>query len=1194
MANEKELSYRITILGTDRELKNVQELKGAIKEFSDIANSSDFGSAKYKIATDQVNQLKAEQNKLNKELTAQQKAFASLKFPVGSYRNIQAEAASITENLRQQVRGVTLTNEAYDAMEKKLIGLKGQLADFDRKLTPGGTLVGEYALGIKQAFDELGANNFFAKIEDGVIAGTGAVKGSVAAIEAQLSELKNIQKSYTEQGSAEFDKLQEKIVELAGAARDYKMELKDGAKYNEGFDQAIGGLAKVGAGFLSAYGAAKTYVSGEEDAQKALAETAKYIQYVQAVSELADSQKQASILVNIAYRKLETAQEYLNTAAQSENIAIKYAAIAAQKALNIVMAAGPWGAVAIGIGLVLAAYGSYKLLANDITEVEKKRQLNMKLTAELQTETSKEAAKELATLEKLKIAITDTSSSTKLRKDALKQYNETAADGNKIDEKQIDNAKLVEAAFKRQTDLIIKRAEARAIENAFSKAYEDVLNKENALDDAKNNLLNDKTGLVARYGNALKGAFTLLTGGGEDAAKATAGVAGAYASAKKAVDDSSNVLEFYRKKLIEVQRTSNDIYEGKAEKDKTAKEYQKANIDAEIAAAQRAGEIILDIQRKRLEKSLEQLKEGREKEIQDSNLKYEDLKSGIIKELNDVDVLLDANRKKQEEIRKNDKLDPKEQAATLKQLEELYKQLYQERVTAGKEANQLLTEAEKQLRDDILAINEKYNQRELLEQLVKLDEESKAEILSADTTRAKKSMVAMQSIKDKTALKKEELKIEDEYNEKEYQSRKKSIESKLQLLFLEINKPTASTGNEADPETEAAKKRKDDLTKTYNELNNELAKLEEARTGKQNEESEKRKQLDTEEYKNKEAAVMGVFNVVSSIASNTESVVNEFASREMAEYDKGIEFKKGKLAELESKVNSTSGATQRVYIKQLESEKRELAKSEADKEATRRKYAKIKKGIDIAQATITGIKSAIDAFDAMAGIPIVGPALGAVAAAGAAAFAAVQIGLIASTPLAKGGRLDGDISNVRHGSVPDEAGVIQGPSHQSATGGVHFRYKGRPFVAEGGEIKVNNGSSRYIFTKGVNSDPLLRAIALATHNNSGHPMARMVGSMVNMYAGGRSFGDGGQLMAMGGNLDSVIGQPLGAPVVITTQTADPNIVQLIAEVNGQTQRFAEKMDERISKIENTKYVTPVDKVTEIQENEKQVRTTGLF
>jgi hypothetical protein len=1198
----KELAYSIKILGTDTQVRNIDEIKKALKEATEVANKSDFGTAAYNNANNVVNQLKGELALLNKEATQQRKIFESLKFPEGSYRETQLQAASLTETLRQQVRGVTVTNEAYDEIEKKLIGLKTQLADFDRKLTPGGTLVGEYARGIKQAFDELGATNFFAKIEAGVTQGTGAVKGSVAAIEAELNELKNIQKTYTEQGSAEFKMLQDRIEELSGSVREYKMDLKDAAKLNEGFDKAAAGLAKVSAGFLSAFGAAKTFIGAEEDAQKALAETAKYIQYVQAVSEASDTIKQAGILNGIFLRKLEAASINLGTIAESKNIVVKYAAAKAQQFLNATLAAGPWAPILLLIGAAVAAYSAYKAVVNDVTDAERKRQIGIKLTAELQSQTSKEAAKELATLEKLKVAITDSSASMKLRIDALKQYNEIASDANKIEVTQIENSSKIDEAFKRQTSLILKRAEARAIENGYAEAYEELLNTELKFKDSSKNAAKDVSAGVGDISNLSKAAVTFFKTFSIEQTKLTAqGLEGISKTAEE-YRTVNEKLDFYKNKLIEAQRANEDLYEKKNSGGKDSSEKQKANIDSEIQATIKAGEVILEIQKRRLQRSLEDLKEGREKEVREAEVKFEDLKSITSKELRAIDKLLDENRKKQEELMSNDKLDPKDKAVKFKELTSLYDKLFRDRTNANTEANKLISEEEERLRQEILSINEKYNQRELLDKLVNIDEATKAEILAADEVRAGKSIAAMKSIKDKTELKKQELKIEEEYNTKEFEAKKKSIEQKAALLLVEINAVKSSADEltasldefYSTPETDEEKKRKEELLKQYKELTAELAKLEEARTKKQGEEASKRKGIDDEETKNKISAVNSVFDVVSNIGSSTNNIVSQFAQREMSTFDEKINYQKDRLSDLESKVASTSGATQRIYQKQLEAEKASLEKTEAEKEKTRKKYAKIKKGIDITLAIIDAAKSAIAAYSAYAGIPIVGPVLGAVAAAAAAAFGAVQVGLIASTPLAKGGNLNGDISNVNNGHIPSGAGVITGDTHSSPSGGVGFNYKGKAFKAEAGEIKVNNGKERFIFTKKVFSDPVLRAIAMATHNNQGHPMARMVGSMVNMYAGGRSFGGGSGYMAMGGSLDAVMGKALESPVIVTAHSTDPAIIDLIKDVNEQSKMIAGKLEERISAVERMKIAVPVDKVSEIQDNEKKVRSTGLF
>jgi TP901 family phage tail tape measure protein len=81
--------------------------------------------------------------------------------------------------------------------------------------------------------------------------------------------------------------------------------------------------------------------------------------------------------------------------------------------------------------------------------------------------------------------------------------------------------------------------------------------------------------------------------------------------------------------------------------------------------------------------------------------------------------------------------------------------------------------------------------------------------------------------------------------------------------------------------------------------------------------------------------------------------------------------------------------------------------------AESKKAQRVGKAAAIAEATINTFKSATAAFSAMAGIPIVGPILGAVAAAAAVAAGFVQIQNIKSTPISgavKGGLVQGGVT----------------------------------------------------------------------------------------------------------------------------------------------------------------------------------------
>ncbi|GAG07759.1 unnamed protein product, partial [marine sediment metagenome] len=68
-----------------------------------------------------------------------------------------------------------------------------------------------------------------------------------------------------------------------------------------------------------------------------------------------------------------------------------------------------------------------------------------------------------------------------------------------------------------------------------------------------------------------------------------------------------------------------------------------------------------------------------------------------------------------------------------------------------------------------------------------------------------------------------------------------------------------------------------------------------------------------------------------------------------------------------------------------------------------RKAFEVGKAAAIADTTIKTAQSAMGAFNAMVGIPIIGPALGAAAAAAAVAYGATQISAINSTSFGGGG-----------------------------------------------------------------------------------------------------------------------------------------------------------------------------------------------
>ncbi len=120
--------------------------------------------------------------------------------------------------------------------------------------------------------------------------------------------------------------------------------------------------------------------------------------------------------------------------------------------------------------------------------------------------------------------------------------------------------------------------------------------------------------------------------------------------------------------------------------------------------------------------------------------------------------------------------------------------------------------------------------------------------------------------------------------------------------------------------------------------------------------------------------------IMTVVSNNAQSEINEINEK----YDKILD--------------STNISNDRRT--ELEAE-RDAEIKKIEDEALKRKIlaAKITKATEISSAIAATASGAINAYKAMAGIPVVGPALGVAAAAAVSAYGALKVGVISSTPL---------------------------------------------------------------------------------------------------------------------------------------------------------------------------------------------------
>ena len=164
-------------------------------------------------------------------------------------------------------------------------------------------------------------------------------------------------------------------------------------------------------------------------------------------------------------------------------------------------------------------------------------------------------------------------------------------------------------------------------------------------------------------------------------------------------------------------------------------------------------------------------------------------------------------------------------------------------------------------------------------------------------------------------------------------------------------------------------------------------------------------------------------------------------------------------------VNAVQEAQKQREIEALK--EKGLSQEEAAKQTDEinKKYFEKNKGVQIGQAIIQTLQSSISAFSSLAAIPVVGPALGAVAAAAALVTGYATVDKIRNTsyvssakPEAGGGSAPGS-----SGSKFADGGMLQGPSH--GMGGI----KTAMGELEGGEFVINKRST-------ANFLPLIQAI----------------------------------------------------------------------------------------------------------------------
>lgn len=386
-----------------RAAKELDELELNMKAYQATVDQAARAQARLNaIETDAAKQLERTKQaaqertrELKNQVAAEQAAEGSIKQLRAQLRALQSQYDSLSAAERNAAGGQQLLGQ-IQGLDKELKALEGSTGRFQRN-------VGNYTGAVKtleRALEEVKnkledynkSGNKNSDVVDQLVREQSLLEqilGSQANGFASLTqELKANERALIDlkaAGLEDSEAFRELFAEIA-TAKDELAEFKKELQTRGSGELALEGAIQAAQTLTSIYGIAEgaAAIFGEENEQlqKTMVKLQAVVAILNGLEALNNALKKENALrtsLNVALQKVATLQTNLQTAAESKNIIVKYAAIAAQKALNLAMSAAGGPLLAI-IGLIALMVISLRSFAAEVSNVAKSLD---QLTAEL-------------------------------------------------------------------------------------------------------------------------------------------------------------------------------------------------------------------------------------------------------------------------------------------------------------------------------------------------------------------------------------------------------------------------------------------------------------------------------------------------------------------------------------------------------------------------------------------------------------------------------------------------------------------------------------------------------------------------------------------------------------------------------------------------------------------------------------------
>lgn len=254
-------------------------------------------------------------------------------------------------------------------------------------------------------------------------------------------------------------------------------------------------------------------------------------------------------------------------------------------------------------------------------------------------------------------------------------------------------------------------------------------------------------------------------------------------------------------------------------------------------------------------------------------------------------------------------------------------------------------------------------------------------------------------------------------------------DEKKKLLTASLNAIKDAKVTELEVEVNHTKKINDEYKKRLDDKKKHEAAVAAETKKSFDEEIQRRFQIVKEEREEAEkkaaedAATQKQADELFAQLSAEQDKIEEETSKKKQDDKKKIADEEKAIADASiSNAQNLASLTQNISDIAFNAKMAKVKKGSAEEEALMKKQFEINKKVQIAQVTISAATSAIEAYKSLAGIPIVGPVLGGIAAGVAVTAGFKTVQKIRATKFEGGGSSGGDVQTGGSGSVSSGAG----------------------------------------------------------------------------------------------------------------------------------------------------------------------------